>query len=71
MIAWIKARWAEPSTRIGLAVLLLMWAAAIIASLLVSPERWPQVKEALLLPMGLASGGSVLAMIAQEKPPCG
>ena len=71
MIEWIKARWAEPSTKIGLAVLVLIWVAAVVASFLVAPERWPQVKEALTLPMTLASGGALMAVIARETPPCG
>lgn len=67
MIEWLKERWGEPSTKIGLAVLLLIWVAGIVASFLVSPEQWPQVKDALTLPMGLASTGSLMAIFAREK----
>jgi hypothetical protein len=67
MIEWMKARWHEPSTKIGLAVLLLVWAAAIAASLLVTPERWPQVKEALEWPLSLANAGAMAAILYKQK----
>ena len=69
MIHTIKDIWAETSTKIGVAVLLLMWIAAIVASFIVAPERWPQVKEALELPMGLASTGALVAIFSRDRKP--
>lgn len=71
MIPLIKEIWAERSTKIGVAVLVLVWIGAIVASFLVPAEMWPQVKEALTLPVGLANGGALLAIFVREKrPPC-
>jgi hypothetical protein len=74
MIEWLKDRWHERSTKLAIAILILLWVAAIAASLLVPPDRWPQVKEALEWPIGLASSGALMAAMSNtskgKKPPC-
>lgn len=67
MIPTIKEIWAERSTKWGVAVLVLVWIGAIVASFLVPADRWPQVKEALEWPVGLANAGAMVAIFKREK----